>query len=131
MTTPDAELLPQPVAAATARSAAPARRAREATWVRLAPFALAVLAAVLYGWNLTVSGYANTYYSAAAQAASQSWPAWFFGSLDAASFITVDKPPVSLWAMGLSVRLLGLSPFAVLLPEALAGIASVVLLYLP
>ena len=130
MTTPDVELVRPPVSSAAARSTAPAHHARQATWVRLAPLGLAVFAAVLYGWNLTVSGYANTYYAAAAQAAGQSLPAWFFGSLDAASFITVDKPPVSLWAMGLSVRLLGLSPFAVLLPQALAGVASVVLLHL-
>jgi 4-amino-4-deoxy-L-arabinose transferase-like glycosyltransferase len=85
---------------------------------------------VLYLWNLTASGYANTYYSAAAQAASQDLAAWFFGSIDAAGFITIDKPPLSLWVMGLSVRLLGLGPFAILLPQALAGVASVVVLYL-
>ena len=84
---------------------------------------------MLYCWNLTVSGFANTYYSAAAQAASQDLAAWFFGSIDAAGFITVDKPPLSLWVMGLSVRLLGLGPFAILLPQALAGVASVVVLY--
>ena len=112
--------VPDPVSRAIA---VPARRA----W--LGPVVLAVLAAILYLWDLTISGYANTYYSAAAQAASQSPVAMFFGSIDAASFITVDKPPVATWAMGLSVRLLGLSPFAVLLPEALAGIASVLVLY--
>ena len=101
---------------------------RETAW-RLAPLGLLVLAAVAYLWNLTASGYANTYYSAAAQAASQSWSAMFFGSIDAAGFITVDKPPVSLWAMGLSVRVLGLNPFAILLPEALAGIGAVLLLW--
>ena len=74
--------------------------------------------------------WANTYYSAAAQAASQSWSAWFFGSFDAANFITVDKPPLSTMLMGLSVRLLVLSPFAVLLPEALCGIATVGVLFL-
>ena len=88
---------------------------------RLAPLALALVAVVVYVWELAASGYANTYYSAAAQAAAQSWSAMFFGAIDAAGFITVDKPPASLWAMGLSVRILGLSPFAVLLPEALAG----------
>jgi 4-amino-4-deoxy-L-arabinose transferase-like glycosyltransferase len=96
---------------------------------RLAPLGLALLAGTLYLWNLTVSGYANTYYAAAAQAGSQSWSAWFFGAIDAGGFITVDKPPVALWLAGLSVRLLGLSPFAVLLPQALAGVASVVLLW--
>ena len=55
--------------------------------------------AVLYLWNLTASGYANTFYAAAAQAGSQNWKAWFFGSLDTSNFITVDKPPASLWVM--------------------------------
>src|SRR3954454_3784967 len=105
-----------------------AKRGAEAGW-RLAPVALLGLAAVAYLWNLTVSGWANTYYAAAAQAASQSWSAMFFGSIDAAGFITVDKPPASLWLMGLSVRLLGLTPFAVLLPQALCGIAAVLLLW--
>jgi len=87
------------------------------------------LAAFICLWALDVSGYANTYYSAAAQAAGQSWSAMFFGAIDAAGFITVDKPPASLWLMGLSVRALGLSPFAVLLPEALCGIGATLVLY--
>src|SRR6266566_4430280 len=70
--------------------------------------ALAVLAGALYLVNLTVSGYANTYYAMAAQAASQSWSAWFFGALDASSFITLDKPPLATMLMGLSVKALGL-----------------------
>ena len=73
----------------------------------LAMGGVGALAAVLYLWNLTLNGFANTYYSAAALAASQSWSAWFFGALDAGSFITVDKPPLSTMLMGLSVRLFG------------------------
>jgi len=84
---------------------------------------------VLYVVNLTVSGFANTYYSAAALAASKSWSAWFFGSIDAANFITVDKPPLPTMLMGLSVRLFGLNSWSILLPEALAGVATVVVLF--
>jgi 4-amino-4-deoxy-L-arabinose transferase-like glycosyltransferase len=98
-------------------------------WIVPAELGVIVLAAVTYLWNLTVSGFANTYYSMAAQAASQSWSAWFWGSLDAANFITVDKPPLATMLMGLSVRLFGLSSWSILLPEALAGIASVALVY--
>jgi hypothetical protein len=63
---------------------------------------LALLAgtAVLYLWNLSVSGWANSFYSAAAQAGSHSWKAFLFGSSDAANSITVDKPPLALWPMG-------------------------------
>jgi 4-amino-4-deoxy-L-arabinose transferase-like glycosyltransferase len=102
----------------------------EAAWVRPAFISVLALAAVLYLWNLTVSGYANTYYSAAALAGSQSWSAWFFGSFDSANFITVDKPPLGTMLMGLSVRLFGLSSWTILLPEALCGVATVGVLFL-
>ncbi|MEA2620401.1 MAG: hypothetical protein QOC97_1174 [Chloroflexota bacterium] len=99
--------------------------ADEATWIAVATLGILALAAVLYIVNLTVSGYANTYYSAAAVAGSQSWSAWFFGSIDAGNFITVDKPPLGTMLLGLSVRLFGLSSWSILLPQALAGVATV------
>ncbi|HEX7472591.1 MAG TPA: glycosyltransferase family 39 protein, partial [Candidatus Limnocylindrales bacterium] len=101
----------------------------DAAWVRPAQLGVMALAAFVYLVNLTVSGFANTYYSAAALAASQSWTAWFFGSIDSANFITVDKPPLATMVMGLSVRLFGLSSWSVLLPEALAGVATVAVLF--
>ena len=104
-------------------------RTDDPAWVRPAFVGLLALAAVLYAWNLAISAYANTYYSAAALAASRSWSAFFFGSFDAANFITVDKPPAAIWLMGLSVRLFGLSSWSILLPEALAGVATVGLLF--
>lgn len=103
------------------------RSQRTVTWASIA--ALMLSTAVLYLWNLTASGYANEFYSAAAQAGSVSWKAFFFGSLDAGNSITVDKPPASLWLMALSVRLFGLNSFAILLPQALLGVASVGVLY--
>jgi 4-amino-4-deoxy-L-arabinose transferase-like glycosyltransferase len=101
-------------------------------WVTGERVGLAVLlvgTAVLYLWGLGRSGWANAYYSAAAQAGSQSWVAWFFGSSDAGNSITVDKTPASLWVMGLSVRVFGLNAWSILGPQALAGVASVGLLY--
>ena len=103
-------------------------RAGEAGWVVPAMLGVAGLTAILYLVNLTVSGYANTYYSAAALAGSQSWSAWFFGSIDSANFITIDKPPLGTMLIGLSVRLFGLSSSSILLPEALAGVGTVILL---
>jgi len=79
--------------------------------------------------GLSVSGWANQYYSAAADAGSKSWTAFLFGSLDSSNFITVDKPPASLWVMDLSVKIFGLSSWSVLLPQALEGVAAVALLY--
>lgn len=85
--------------------------------------------AVIYFYNLTASGWANSFYSAAAQAGSVNWEAFFFGSSDAANSITVDKPPASLWVMALSVRVFGLNSFAILMPEVLMGLATVGIVY--
>ncbi len=103
--------------------------AADAPWVRPAVLGLLAGTALLYLWGLGASGWANTFYSAAAQAGSQSWKALFFGSSDAANFITVDKPPAALWVMGLSVRIFGLNSWSILVPEALMGVASVGVLY--
>ncbi|MEN0135928.1 MAG: glycosyltransferase family 39 protein [Rhodococcus sp. (in: high G+C Gram-positive bacteria)] len=103
----------------------PARR----RWEPWALAALLVGTAVAYIWGLGASGWANSFYAAAVQAGSESWKAFFFGSSDAANSITVDKPPMSLWLMSLSVRIFGLSSWAMLVPQALLGVGSVALLY--
>ncbi len=105
-------------------------RAEDPAWVRPSLLALLALTAALYLWGLSASGWANAFYSAAVQAGSQSWKAFLFGSSDAANFITVDKPPASLWPMEISVRIFGLSSWSILVPQALMGVASVGLLYL-
>ncbi|WP_263390582.1 ArnT family glycosyltransferase [Bifidobacterium myosotis] len=87
------------------------------------------ITAVIMFVNLTASGYANEFYSAAAQAGATDWWAFLWGSLDAGNAITVDKPPAAIWLMALSVRVFGLNSFAILLPEALCGMASVWILY--
>ncbi|CAN5127906.1 hypothetical protein BH11ACT1_BH11ACT1_05210 [soil metagenome] len=106
-----------------------ARHAARPRWERPAVVGLLVATAVLYLWDLSASGWANSFYSAAVQAGSQSWTAFLYGASDAAGSITVDKPPASLWVMALSVRLFGLSSWAVLAPQALMGVASVGVLY--
>jgi 4-amino-4-deoxy-L-arabinose transferase-like glycosyltransferase len=98
-------------------------------WERSALLTLLAATAVLYLWALGSSGWANSYYAAAAQAGTQNWEAWLFGSFDAGNAITVDKPPAALWLMGLSGRLFGFSAFSMLLPQALMGVASVGMLY--
>src|SRR5690349_19439998 len=107
-----------------------AARARLRRWERPALLALLVATAALYLYGLGRSGWANSFYSAAAQAGSASWKALFFGSSDAANSITVDKPPAALWIMALSVRIFGLSSWSLLVPQALEGVAAVGLLYL-
>ncbi|MET8971175.1 ArnT family glycosyltransferase [Streptomyces hydrogenans] len=122
--------------ATAAHAAPPARTARlwrgrpeDAPWVRPAFLGLLAVTTALYLWNLSASGYANSFYSAAVQAGGESWKAFFFGSLDAANAITVDKPPAALWPMALSVRLFGLGSWQILLPEVLMGVGTVAVLY--
>ncbi|MFI8089031.1 ArnT family glycosyltransferase [Streptomyces sp. NPDC086080] len=98
-------------------------------WERPALLALLLATGLLYLWNLSASGYANSFYSAAVQAGSESWKAFFFGSLDAANAITVDKPPASLWPMELSVRVFGLNTWAILVPEVLMGVGTVAVVH--
>src|SRR5213080_433535 len=107
----------------------PARPGGDPAWARPALILLLAATAVLYLWRLGDSGYANSFYSAAVQASTKSWKAFFFGSFDSSNFITVDKPPVSLWVMGISARLFGVNSWSILVPQALEGIASVALLY--
>ncbi|MGW5376250.1 glycosyltransferase family 39 protein [Nocardia sp. NPDC003999] len=112
----------QPVAAE------PRPRTRR-NWEFPALAALLLGTAVAYLCNLSANGWANSFYSAAVQAGSVSWKAFFFGSSDAANSITVDKPPASLWLMELSVRAFGLNSWSILVPEVLLGVASVALLW--
>ncbi|MGH9126680.1 MAG: ArnT family glycosyltransferase [Acidimicrobiales bacterium] len=108
-------------------------RAGSGRWSRRPSRAsLAVLlvgTAVLYLWGLDRSGWANSFYSAAVQAGTRSWKAMFYGSFDAANFITVDKPPAALWVMDVSGRLFGVNSWSLLAPEALEGVAAVWVLY--
>jgi 4-amino-4-deoxy-L-arabinose transferase-like glycosyltransferase len=94
--------------------------------VRVAIFGMTAL---LYSWNLARVDMGNDFYAAAVKSGTMSWKAFFFGSLDPGSFITVDKPPASLWVMELSGRIFGFSSWSMLLPEALAGLATVMVLY--
>ena len=88
-----------------------------------------VATGALYAWGALHNGMANSYYAAAVQAASQDWTAWLFGSLDAANYVSIDKPPLATMLMGLSARIFGFHSFSMLLPSVLAGVGSVWLLY--
>ena len=114
----DANVAPNPPLAASSASA----RA-------LGLGVLLAATAALYLWNLSASGWANAFYSAAAQAGASNWTAMLFGSSDAANAITVDKTPAALWVIDMSVRLFGLNPWSVLVPQALEGVGAVALLY--
>lgn len=102
----------------------------EPAWINPAIAAMMVVAATLYVWNLTISGYGNSFYAATVRAGSSSWTSMLFGSLDANNGITVDKPPAAYWIPSLFARVFGFSSLTVLLPQALMGIATVWVLFL-
>src|SRR5437899_12879065 len=104
-------------------------REDDSRWVRPCVLGLLGATALLYLWGLGASGWANTYYAAAVQAGAKSWKAFFFGSVDASNFITVDKAPAFLWPMQLSARVFGVSAWSILVPQALEGVAAVGVLY--
>lgn len=100
-------------------------------WLQLLPGAAVVtLSLALNTWSLSVAGYGNTYYAAAVRSMTMSWKNFFFGAFDPGGFITVDKPPVFLWVGALAARTFGYSTWSLLLPSAIAGAASVGLLWL-
>jgi 4-amino-4-deoxy-L-arabinose transferase-like glycosyltransferase len=103
--------------------------AGQPAWARPALLALLAGTAILYLAGLDRNAWANDFYSAAVQAGSTSWKAFFFGSFDGSGFITVDKTPASLWVMDLSARVFGLNYWSVLVPQAVEGVACVGVLY--
>jgi 4-amino-4-deoxy-L-arabinose transferase-like glycosyltransferase len=115
--------------------AEPARRGRfvlgapdDPPWARPALWAILALATVLYAGGLSMSN-ANDYYAAAVLSGTHSWKAFFYGALDSGSYITVDKPPMALWVMGLSARAFGFGAWSILLPQVAEGVAAVAVLY--
>ncbi|MFI0541818.1 glycosyltransferase family 39 protein [Streptomyces sp. WSLK1-3] len=107
---------------------APTPPDRAPRWSLPVLLAILALAGVLYGWNLSGSGL-NSFYSAAVYSGTQSWKAWFFGSLDAGNFLTVDKPPFALMVMGLSCRVLGFGTWQMMAPEIAAALGTIWILH--
>jgi 4-amino-4-deoxy-L-arabinose transferase-like glycosyltransferase len=109
---------------------------RALTWIRSlrAPHRLALMVILLVStffnfWQLGQNGYGNLYYAAAVKSMGSNLKAFFFVSLDPAGFVTVDKPPLGFWLQVLSTKIFGFTPWAIFLPQALAGVLSVAILY--
>jgi 4-amino-4-deoxy-L-arabinose transferase-like glycosyltransferase len=95
---------------------------------RLILAAIAVLAAVLYAWAIGQDTL-EYYYAAADRSMAMSWHNFFFGAFDPAGTITVDKLPGALWLQALSVRAFGAHAWAIVLPQVIEGILTVLVLY--
>jgi 4-amino-4-deoxy-L-arabinose transferase-like glycosyltransferase len=102
---------------------------RERTLRLIALAAIITLAAALRFANLGALGYANHYYTAAVASMLKSWHNFFFVAAEPGGSVTVDKPPVGLWIQTLSAYFLGVNGLGVLLPQILAGLMSVMVIY--
>jgi 4-amino-4-deoxy-L-arabinose transferase-like glycosyltransferase len=80
-------------------------------------------------YQLGQTGYGNEFYVASIRSMLDSWHNFFFVSFDPGGFVTVDKPPLGYWLQTLSAKLFGLTAFSVFLPQALAGVISVLVIY--
>lgn len=128
---------PQNAAATPAGVVAPRRLSSVTERLASGPVALyaagllgaMAVSAVLNTVRLSQNGYANTFYSAGVKSMLRSLHNFVFVSFDPGGLVTVDKPPLALWAQALSAKLFGFHPLSLLLPEAIMGVLSVALLY--
>ncbi|HEX5308208.1 MAG TPA: glycosyltransferase family 39 protein [Solirubrobacteraceae bacterium] len=119
---------------AEARTAPRPRERRVALERALSPAHLALaailaLSAVLNTVRLGQNAWGNTFYSAGVKSMLASFHNFFFASFDAGGLVTIDKPPLAVWAQALSAKLFGFTPLSLLLPEAVIGVLTVALLY--
>ncbi len=96
-------------------------------WALPALLALTAASGFAYAWSAT--GNLEIYYAAAVRSMSMSWHNFFFASFDPAGTITLDKLPGAFWVQALSVRVFGVYAWALVAPQVLEGMASVLVLY--
>lgn len=97
-------------------------------WPRFGLAALVVLALALRLWRLDRNGYGTEYYAAGVRSMLESWHDLLFNAFDPAGFVSLDKPPIAFWMQAASAALLGFSGFSILLPQALEGVVSILIL---
>ena len=102
--------------------------ADQPAWARPALLAIALAAAVAYGWGMAGAS-VEPFYGAAARSMSESWHDFIFGAFDPAGTVTVDKLPGALWVQALSLRIFGFHIWALVLPQVVEGAATILVLY--
>src|ERR671932_2255254 len=98
-------------------------------WQHLAVAATLLLSAFLNFFRLGQVGYSSHYYAATVKSMLTSWHNFFFAPFDPGGFVSVDKPPLALWIQAASAQLFGFQGLSLVLPQALAGVLSVAVLY--
>src|SRR5579859_1724641 len=102
--------------------------ADQPAWARPGLLAVAAIAAVAYGWGMAGAS-VESFYGAAARSMSESWHDFVFGAFDPAGTVTVDKLPGALWVQALSLRVFGFHIWALVLPQVVEGVLTVLVLY--
>lgn len=97
-------------------------------WARPALLAIAALAGVMYAWGMNGAAL-EAFYGAAARSMSMSWHDFFFGAFDPLGTVSVDKLPGALWPQALSLRVFGFHTWAIVLPQAIEGVLTILVLY--
>jgi 4-amino-4-deoxy-L-arabinose transferase-like glycosyltransferase len=105
----------------------PLSPAGEVRWARPALLVIAGVAGVLYGWQAT--GNLEIYYAAGVRSMSMSWHAFFFGAFDPRATMSLDKLPGAFWVQALSARLFGFSAAAIVAPQVVEGVLTVLVLF--
>ena len=106
------------------RKATPSR-----LWPRLGLGAVTLISIFMNFFQLGQNGFANLYYASAIRSMLDSWHNFFFVAYDPGGFVSLDKPPLGFWLQAISAKIFGFTPFSIFLPQALAGVLSVLLLY--
>ncbi len=97
-------------------------------WARPALLAIAAVAGLAYGWGMNGAALED-FYAAAARSMSDSWHNFFFAAFDPAGTVSIDKLPGSLWPQALALRIFGFHTWAIVLPQVLEGVLTVLVLY--
>ncbi len=98
-------------------------------WRRLALAVVMLISIFMNFYQLGQNGFGNLYYASAIRSMLDSWHNFFFVSFDPGGFVSIDKPPLGFWLQTASAKIFGFTPFSIFLPQALAGVLSVLLLY--
>jgi 4-amino-4-deoxy-L-arabinose transferase-like glycosyltransferase len=98
-------------------------------WQRLALGGVMLVSIFMNFYQLGQNGFGNLYYAAAIRSMLDNWRNFFFVSFDPGGFVSIDKPPLGFWLQAASAKIFGFTPFSIFLPQALAGVLSVLLLY--
>lgn len=103
---------------------------RQKIIVSILLFVVLLLGAFLRFYRLGESGVGNEYYAAAVKSMLLSWKNFFFVAFEPGGSVSVDKPPLGFWIETISAYFLGVNGFALALPNAIAGVLSIFMVYL-